>query len=653
MERKSAIPKPDRSNRSFAQEKGWLAPPQRRRVHASFPVLGAAFLAALSSAPLAYAADVTCYVDSVAGDDTKSGLTEAEAVQSRSKIPTTCTIVKFKRGSVFNLASGEYVVPSTSSYTSKVKTITNYGDANLPLPKFIKVRAANNGGMISAYSGGMTIDGLYLEGSESDAQMKNLAQGICIMAGSNSKIINNEITNCDIGMMLSGTGTLVQNNYVHDLHVTVDAAPGVDPNVVGGAEGIFVNGSNNEVAYNTFINCSDTAQWTGGDCDGGATEVTVGGDGAELTGVKIHHNYSYNSCGFFEVSSGFSSDSSNPKRGIFSNSEFYNNVTIDSGWLSLLQVANTDIHNFKWENNTLVQHKGSTNAGILVIVYTAVASGMSGGEIYPDGVTWTNNLFVADGVTFQTPDSRIVQTTNLIINTSKQDPGFVNLKGTNAADYDLVSTSPAINAGTVIPSLTLDFLNRTVPDPTSGKTDIGAFEYASTQGTTPPPASGGTIGSTGGAAGTGGARGTGGASGVGGTGGASGVGGTTTTAAGKGGAGGSSTTPAGEGGAGGSSTTATGKGGAGGSAPTGTGGGAGGTTTVQPGTGGATTGSGGQTGSGGAVGTGGSASGGASSGAGAKGCACTIGGRSSSGSEILLLGTALALALLRRRRTSQ
>jgi MYXO-CTERM domain-containing protein len=606
-------------------------------VRARILLSGAALFLVLGPAWLAYA-QVTCYVDSVAGDNTMSGLSEAEAVQSRDKIPSTCTIVKFKRGSVFDVPKGEQAVPAMSSYNSKVKTITNYGDTSLPLPKFIKKREANNGGMISAYSGGVTIDGIYMEGAESDAQMQNLGQGICIMMGSNSKIINNEITNCDIGIMLSGTGTLVQNNYIHDLHVTVDAAPGVDPNVVGGAEGIFVNGSNNEVAYNSFINCSDYAEWTGGSCDGGATEVTVGRDGAELTGVKIHHNYSYNSCGFFEVSSMFSSDSANPVRGKFTNSEFYNNVTVDSGWLHLLQVANTDMHNIRWTNNTLVQHKGSLNAGILMVVYTAVASGMSGGQLYDDSIYWTNNYFVADGVNFQNPDSRVIQTSNIIIkDASKQDPGFVNLQGTNATDYDLVQTSPAVNAGTVVPAYTIDFLNRTTPDPTSGQTDVGAFEYDSTPGTTPPPTTGGSTGSTG-------------AGGVVGSGGTTAAGSGGTTAAGSGGAGGTTSAPPGSGG---TTAAAGGRSGSGGAS------GSGGTTSAPPpGSGGSSQttsppGSGGDVAaSGGAAGNGGTPPGPTvTEAAGSSGCNCRLGqAEGGAGLWVGLIGFAL---LVRRRRQAR
>ena len=543
------------------------------------PLFGTALLIVLSPVSSALAADVTCYVDSVAGDDTKDGLSEANARASWSNIPSTCTIVKYKRGSVFNLAAGDTVYPpkvatdgGTSYSTSKITTLTNYGDPSLPQPKFIKQRQFGSGGMVSAYSGNLTVDGLYFDGSESSVAMNTLSQGIVIMGGSNMKILNNEITNSDIGMMLSGTGSLVQGNYVHDLHVVVDAPPGVDPNLVGGAEGIFVNGSNNEVAYNTFIDCSDYAEWTGGDCDGGATEVTVpGGVGGNVDGLKIHHNFGYNNCGFFEVSSmgalagGGIADAGAPK-GLFSNSTFYNNVSIDSGWISLLQVSNTDLKNIKWENNTFVQHKGSVNSGIMAVVYTACSSGMCGGALQPNTVFWSNNLWVFDGVNQMAPDKNFVQTTNLI---TKTDPGFVNLQGKTAADYDLTAgASQVIDKGTVLDDITLDFLNRPVPDP-SGRPDIGAFEYNSGQATsTPPTYTGGPIKPS-----------HGNLIGQGGQSGSSGAGGATAKPAGTGGA---TTVPVGTGG----STTA----------PKG----AGGSTSVPSGSGGSTSASGG---SGGVSGT--------------------------------------------------
>lgn len=48
------------------------------------------------------ACQTTCYVDSVNGNDSNDGLSEAVPVKSQSAIHSSCTVVCFKRGSVFN-----------------------------------------------------------------------------------------------------------------------------------------------------------------------------------------------------------------------------------------------------------------------------------------------------------------------------------------------------------------------------------------------------------------------------------------------------------------------------------------------------------------------------------------------------------------------
>ena len=50
-------------------------------------------------------------------------------------------------------------------------------------------------------------------------------------------------------------------------------------------------------------------------------------------------------------------------------------------------------------NNTLIQHKGSLNQGILWIIFTAESSGMEGGELVPGTVFLTNNFYVLDRLT--------------------------------------------------------------------------------------------------------------------------------------------------------------------------------------------------------------------------------------------------------------
>jgi hypothetical protein len=323
---------------------------------------------------------------------------------------------------------------------------------------------------------GLTFDGLFLAGARGNGTMDSLIGGIGVMLGPNSKILNCEITSCDIGVMMSGEGSLMQGCYIHDLIMGVDDAPGIDPNLVGGAEGIFVNASNCEVAYNSFVNCTGPAKWVGdnGGCDGGAVEITAT-SGKVLSGVKFHHNFALNCCGFFEVNTTFGG------KGTVSNTEFYSNLIIDCGWMGLLQVNNTWLKNIHYTNNTLIQHKGSVNSGIFFIIYTDTSSGLAGGQLDPNTVFLTNNLFVLDSVTTYNTlfDSNFVQSGNLVVKTKEKNPGFVNLKGTNSSDFTLTEASPAHGTGTAVTQNILDFFNRPMKNPSTP--DIGAFQIGTSQ----------------------------------------------------------------------------------------------------------------------------------------------------------------------------
>lgn len=466
-----------------------------------------------------------CYVDSEGGSDENDGLSETTPVRTQAAIPSDCTEVYFARGSVFYEAlatGGGFGGPGGGGGSRTL--FTNYGDPNLPLPTFVVTSGSVVSGMMG---GGLTIDGLHLSGSRGDGTMENLIQGVCVTLGSDNTFINNDVDECDIGMMIMGENNLIENNVIHDLHMAVDSTDTtVYANIVGGAEGMFINASNNEVAYNFFYNCVDVAAWTGGNCDGGATEVSVPRDG-EVTGVRVHHNVSYNNCGFFEVS-GF---------GVFSDSDFYYNVMIDQGWMFLLQVNETTLQNINWTNNTQVHH-ASTNELItpsINMIYQA--------EVTPGTVFFTNNLVIFDGVNayLATVDENITQSNNLIVT---EDPGVKNLAGINPEDFDLVEGSAAIDGGKAT-SYARDFLNRVVP--AGAAPDIGAFEYGAEQGEPLPeqppisPASGG--------AGTGGAETGGTAAGGDGAGGAStggeALGGATTGGATTGGVAAGGTSPAG------------------------------------------------------------------------------------------------------------
>ncbi len=446
---------------------------------------------------------VTCYVDSVNGSDANDGLSESTPVRSQSAIHSGCTVVRFRRGSVFNEKLAIPTPFNNVRFGYNVKVYTNYGPRTDPLPHFRVSSLPGRGPVVLSFSP-LTIDGLHFSGARGDNTMehdfdfdgdgitKGIVGGIGAFLGAATTFINNEIDDCDIGIMLGAPGSAARGNYVHDLIMGIDDDPGVDPNLVGGAEGIFVNASNCEVSYNTFINCTGPARWVGsnGTCDGGATEVSAA-SGGSIENVHIHHNFSYNSCGFFEVASYFGDEG----KGRFKDSSLHNNLIVDSAWMGLLQVNNTDLENIHFYNNTLIQRPGSLNAGILWIIFTSTSSGMEGGELVPGTVHLTNNLYVLDGVTswFRLIDPAFVTKNNIVLSYSgPEDPGymdigFANIAGTTAPDFDLVKAgSPAVNAGAAIAGNPLDYFNRARP--AGGAPDIGAMEFGSTQVECLPPA---------------------------------------------------------------------------------------------------------------------------------------------------------------------
>jgi MYXO-CTERM domain-containing protein len=461
---------------------------------------GAAAFAITGSAPSAYAAD--CYADSVNGKDSNDGKSTSTPVRTQGAIPSGCTTIRYARGSQFNEAVK--IINGATTYA-------NYGDPANPLPDF-KLPKGSASSVFQTFNPNITLDGLKLEGAHNPSgSLSGLGSGggICVyLLGNNSTIENSEVTDCDFGIMLSGTGGLATHNYVHDVNgQAVDGEAGIDPNAVGGAKGIYVMASSCEVSYNTIVNCVSFPQWTGasgsskGGCDGGATEIAVGQSGGTLTGYKNHHNFAYNTCGFFQASTVAGTSGS----GTFSNSEFYYNVMIDTAWMILAQVNNTNFVNMKWSNNTVVQHKGAgpvADQGMLMEMWNGYSSGVTGGSTPANQIFLTNNLMILEGVNdvydFNASfsggslavNTNVVMTTNILLNNTSVNPGFIKLgdgmTSPNPADFDLTSDTislgggnPTISGGTAIPGQTVDFLNRAVPSASTGKTDIGAFQLDS------------------------------------------------------------------------------------------------------------------------------------------------------------------------------
>jgi MYXO-CTERM domain-containing protein len=287
-------------------------------------VFGAALAAVLSASTLALAADY--YFDSVGGNDSSDGKTEATAKKTL-KLPTgSGNVVHLKRGSSW-----------TTSLNVSSGTVTIYGCGERPIIN----------GAVSV--NGSTIEGVHVMP----------ASGTAINVQSNSIVRNcdadgSQCTDSAMGIMLMGENNQIIGNYVHDFSVSQS---GSTPNNSGGAEGIMVMASNNEIAFNSVVNCQSVNTTLGG-FEGGCYEIVNGkGPGQTIHNVSFHHNYCEKSVGLWEGCSGnFTATAGDvmTNHGIIENVTVSYNISVDSMWLFLLQTVNTDFKNVVFANNTII-----------------------------------------------------------------------------------------------------------------------------------------------------------------------------------------------------------------------------------------------------------------------------------------------------------
>jgi hypothetical protein len=292
------------------------------------------------------------------------------------------------------------------------------------------------------------------------------AWGSVYLDGRNNKLINSEISNvASDGVVVKGDHELVANNRIHEVSYDFRGNAGIQTdNTKGsqilhntiyaiGSSGISFSGMKggkinyNEV-YNTGTKISDAAaingydsgdahqleiayNWVHDSRGGTGIRTDTGGGTNGISNLTIHHNQVANSAGRFGIVIG----SLSPKEANFGHSgiRVYNN-TVDS-----------DI--YAWSPQPDWSAIG-----------TQIKNNIALGKIFADpsnGATIQNNLDYSVNVK--------------LVNSTK-------------GDFHLQSSSPAINAGVIIPGI-----NDKVPD---GKPDIGALEYGQPDlvvGATPTP----------------------------------------------------------------------------------------------------------------------------------------------------------------------
>jgi hypothetical protein len=307
----------------------------------------------------------------------------------------------------------------------------------------------------------LTGDYLVLDG----VTLQNALGNGAVIWGNHCTIQNCEITDTGIGVVVGGNpgvttyNATVKSNYIHDEHMIYNDP--VPDNNDSGANGILITTcSDVEISWNRIRACkaqSDDYGW-----DGGAFEFY-----GPSSGVEIHHNWCDYNNGVFEVGAPESGDT-------ISNVRIYYNLFEQNGLLGSFHLAGAtggypaNISDFRIQNNTVVDT--TTNVSNSVIGFDG-----TGGA---DQLSLTNNIFYYLGFQQFTTAASIVHTYNLYWGSPigytpsssemVADPQFVS----NPGNYQLQSTSPAINAGTP-----LGYTYDRIANPIVGAPDLGAFEH--------------------------------------------------------------------------------------------------------------------------------------------------------------------------------
>jgi hypothetical protein len=377
------------------------------------------------------------YLDSIDGSDSSPGTAPDQPWRSLARLDTLQLeggdAVYFKRGSVW--AGGLRI--NDSGESGRPILFSAYGTGEPPT-------FTNPAGHAITVGGSWTV----LEHVRARDAHEG---GIYLPVGAKSNVIrHNEATLVGLGVFVRGEGNVITDNYIHDLKMVVNGG-GADDDY--GAVGVWLAGSNNEVAYNSLVGCRAPSLDYG--VDGGAVELY-----GTVNGTQVHHNFAVNCEGFLEVGGGQAFDT-----------RVTYNVVVDSIRALHFNLGDiryaSQVERFRFENNTVVQRSG----GYRPIDFVR-------GSLAGDQLALRNNVF--SGFRILAPTTAFLHQHNLY---SHLDPGALTL-GTGEfvaspvfagdGDFRLAAGSPAIDHGVPL-GQTIDFDRH--PVPVGFAPDIGAYEY--------------------------------------------------------------------------------------------------------------------------------------------------------------------------------
>ena len=396
--------------------------------------------------------------------------------------------VFFKRGQTY---SGRLTVGRSGTAANPI-VYTNYGTGTLPEFNNSVSGIINLSGRQYVIIDGIKIVDNSISETDHTVQAK-ISYAINIDNSPNCTIRNCDISRVGVGISVT-TGsdyTTITGNYMHNMRMVRNTPTTVNSNDDYGANPMVIGSSNNIISNNRFEECWALSYDYG--YDGGAVELF----GSTMNNNKIMYNTAINCNGFMEIGSSTNGSALN-------NIIAYNKI-INCGIIGVYQNASTfmvTVNNLQYYNNTVIETvKQYSKPSAMFWMAGTGSAGM---------VTLKNNIFwLSSGVNFvgsKFSSGQIIHTNNIYrmstgtlgytLNSNELFSTTANhFQGTigdpSAWNYNLLSTSPAINFGTSV-GITKDFVGSSI----TGNPDAGMLEAATTPVVVSPlvaTASAGTI----------------------------------------------------------------------------------------------------------------------------------------------------------------
>ena len=301
------------------------------------------------------------HVDSRAGDDARTGLSEEEAWRSLARVGDTHLLpgdsVLFRRGSRF---SGMLTVNDSGNLDQPI-VISSYGSPNDPAPAFTNPvfdpDDGEFGNCIRLNGSFIRVENLYfhhtvaeLSGKISFETMWELGAVHIGKTARDCVVQKNEFVDCGVGIRSYGERALIRANHIHDCNRILKEWN-------WGPIGIWLGGDHQTVSRNTIVNYSvvdPRINWGpngyGSGADGSAIEI----DDARVpkSDISIHHNYTRANQGFLEVT--WSDVAHNPS---YLNFSIHHNISDDyQQFIALWRGAGCRI-----EHNTVIRRRVNAN----------------------------------------------------------------------------------------------------------------------------------------------------------------------------------------------------------------------------------------------------------------------------------------------------